>query len=428
MRALACIAACLILICCSQLRSVAQRESGVPPQSRSPSPRPPSRDLTLRADANPARPLLPPASPRIESYNRTWYTLYFVGAAWEILGLGLMLRFQAGPRIRDYFERRVRFRFLQITGFYVVFSLLLAIWHLPLAFYGYTVDREFGFARQSVGLWLMDRGRGYLLGLPSILAVWFGYWLLRRSPKRWWLWLWVGTVPWILAQSVFWPIVVAPMYNRFTPMPEGPLQERLLGLARKAGVEGAQVYQVDISRRTTKLNAYVAGLGPTKRIVIWDTTLKALSDDEIVAIIGHELGHYVLNHVWWNALTSCVGAFAILWLLSRILPWVIGRWGAGIRIRRMEDIGGLPIVSLAVFVVLFLQTPIESAISRYDEHEADRYGLELTGLNEATARAFATFVKRDYADPDPPPFIVFWFYSHPPIRDRVNFALNYGRE
>jgi Zn-dependent protease with chaperone function len=370
---------------------------------------------------------LPVASPAVRDYNATWYTLYFVGAAWEVAGLWLLLRFRAGPRLRDYLERRTSNRFFQAVLFYAVYSLLLAVWHLPLAFVGYSVDRQYGFARQSLGLWITDRGRGYLLGLPTALVVWFAYWLVRASPKRWWAWLAAGAIPWITAQYTLWPVLGATMYNRFTPMPDSPLKQRLVQLAEKAGVGGAEVLIVDISRRTTKLNAYVAGLGPTKRIVIWDTTLKALSDDEVVAITGHELGHYVLHHVWLNVATGSLGALLILWALSRGIPWAIQRWGVQLGIRGIDDIGGLPLVSLCLFVILFLQTPIASAISRYHEHEADRYGLELTGLNEATASAFVSFVDRDLADPDPPRFLVFWFYSHPPLKERVEYALGYGR-
>jgi Zn-dependent protease with chaperone function len=380
---------------------------------------------TVSSASSAASISLPPASPRIRAYNRTWYTLYFVGTAWEMLGLGLLLRFRVGPALRDAVERRTLNRFLQAALFFAVLSLLLALWRLPLGYYAYAFDRSYGFARQSFGLWLTDRGRAYLIGLPSAIAVWLGYWLLRRSPRRWWLWLWAAAVPWIAAQAALWPVVIAPLYNRFVPMPESPLRTRLLDLASRAGIQGAQVYVVDISRRTTKLNAYVAGIGPTKRIVIWDTTLKALSEDEVAAIMGHEMGHYVLHHVWWSAIAGSGGAFIILWLLSRALPWTIRRWGASLGIRGIDDLAGLPLVLLLLYVVLFLQTPAASALSRYQEHEADRFGLELTGLNEATARAFISFVNRDYADPDPPPFIVFWFYTHPPLRDRVDFALTY---
>lgn len=392
----------------------------VPPSTPNPA------HSVIRAVKN-APPILPPANSRIDAYNRTWYALYFVGAAWEVLGLGWMLRFRVGPRLRDAVERRTRNRFLQTVLFYAPYSLLLALWHLPLGYFGYTFDRSYGFARQSIELWLLDRGRAYLLGLPTAVAIWFGYWLVRTSPKRWWIWLWSWAVPWLAIQASLWPVVVAPMYNQFTPMEEGPLRTRLIDLAQRAGIGQAQVYVVDISRRTTKLNAYVAGLGPTTRIVLWDTTLKALSDDEVVAITGHEMGHYVLHHVWWSIVWSSVGAFVILWLLSRALPWSVRRWGERLGIRALDDLGGLPQVSLWLFIIVFLQTPIAGVISRGHEREADRYGLELTGLNDATARAFISFVNRDYADPDPPPFIVFWFYSHPPLRERVDFALSYHR-
>jgi len=419
------LAICLTLLLSLRAESRAQVDKGFPHSIATPVIKSSPKSLTLLTDTNPARALLPPASPTIKAYNQTWYGLYFCGVTWEILGLALMLRFRIGPRLREYFESRTRFRLLQVAGFYAAYSLYLAVWHLPIAFFGHSVDRSYGFARQSMDLWLLDRCRGYLLGLPSLFAVWFGYWLLKRSPNRWWLWLWMGAVPCIVAQSALWPVLIAPMYNRFVPMPQSPLRNRILETARKAGVEGAQVYVVDISRRTTKLNAYVAGLGPTKRIVIWDTTLKALTEDEIVGIIGHELGHYVLHHVWQNVISSCVGAFVILWLLSKALPWAVGRFGSKFGINDSYDMGGLPLISLMLYIVLILQTPIESAISRYHEHEADRFGLQLTGLNDATAHAFAAFMSRDFADPDPPRFVVLWFYSHPPLRERVDFALSY---
>jgi STE24 endopeptidase len=392
-------------------------------RAQQPPPRIPQASHIVRVPA----PVLPPASPRIKAYNRTWYALYFVGTAWEMLGLGLLLRFRAGPALRDAVERRTRNRFLQAILFFAVFSLLLALWRLPLGYYAYVFERSYGFARQSFEVWLADLGRGYLIGLPSAIAVWLGYWLLRRSPRRWWLWLWAAAVPWLAAEAALWPVVVAPLYNEFVPMPDSPLRTRLLAQASAAGISGAEVYVVDISRRTTKLNAYVAGVGPTKRIVIWDTTLKALSEDEVAAIMGHEMGHYVLRHVWWNVVAGSGGAFVILWLLSLALPWSIRKWGEPLGIRAMDDLAGLPLVLLLLYVVLFLQTPAASALLRYQEHEADRFGLELTGLNDATARAFIAFVNRDYADPDPPPFIVFWFYTHPPLRERVEFALTYQK-
>jgi STE24 endopeptidase len=368
---------------------------------------------------------LPPSNPRINAYNRVWYILYFVGFGWELLGLGLLVRLRVAPRLRDWLEQKTRFRFLHAAGVYAVISLFLMLWNLPIGFYAYLHERAYGFATQPITLWLMDHGRGYLFSLLSIPAVWIGYWLLSRQPKRWWLWLWLASIPWQLAMIVFWPVVVAPTYNHFVPLQNRELRDKLLAEASQAGIEGARVFQVDISKRTTKLNAYVTGIGPTKRIVLWDTTLKALSEDEILAIMGHEMGHYVLGHIWWRFGEGVVGAFILLWLLHKLLPWLVRVWGTRYGVRDVGDIGGLPIALFALQCLLFLQTPVESALSRMHEHAADRYGLELTHKNEAMARAFVTFVTHDYSDPDPPKFLVYWFYSHPPLKERVDFALHY---
>lgn len=389
-------------------------------------------------------PILPPARPEIIRYNRTWYALYFVGIAWDIAGLLLLLRLRAAQRFLDGADALFRWstawllclgatpgvlawisRLLHAAVVVAGISLLLLVWNLPLGLFGYGIERAYGFATLSPGRWLTDRGLGWLIGLQNIFAVWACYWLLERSPKRWWLWLWLASIPWTLALTVLYPILIAPRYNDFRLLPDSPLRHKLVALAHKAGIDGAEVYAVDISKRTKKLNAYVTGLGPTKRMVLWDTTLTALSEDEIMAIMGHEIGHYVKGHIWRNFVVGIGGAFVILWLMSRLLPWLVEKKGTRWGIRSPHDLAGLPLMLLLAHIILTLQTPLASALSRYNEHEADRYGLELTGLNNAMAHAFITFVQRDFADPDPPRFLVFWFYTHPPLRERVDFALQY---
>ncbi len=352
-----------------------------------------------------------------------------------------MIRFGIGRRIRDAVDktlglpsaqhktpsalRRTGLSILRAALFYAAFSFLYLCWNLPLGFLGYRIERSYGFATYGLGLWTMDRVRGYLIGLLTVPAVWLGYLLLERSPRKWWLWLWLASIPWTVAMTVASPLLVLRAYNRFEPLPPSPLRERLLILAQKAGIGDAKVYRVDSSKRTTKVNAYVAGIGPTKRIVIWDTTLRAMPEDQIVAIVGHEIGHFVLRHVWWNVVIGIPGMLLFLWLLSRVLPLAIEKIGTKAGARNLHDIAGLPLAMLILNVFLFIQTPVESAISRYEEREADKFGLELTHLNEPTAQAFISFVESNYADPDPPKFIVFWFYSHPPLRERVEFALEY---
>jgi STE24 endopeptidase len=397
---------------------------------REPTPRRPLHlsipEIIRERPQSPKKPILLRTSPEIIRYNRIRYALYFVAVGWNLLGLGMAVALGLGAHLRRIIERRTHRRFWQAAFFYAVFSLGLLLWNLPSALTSRLIEQSYGFSTHGPFLWLTDLGRGYLFGLANIPAVWLGYWLLERSPRRWWLWLALASIPWSLATTVLWPVVVAPAYNRFEPLRNAALRDRLLNLAEQAGIRGAKVYQVDISRRTTKLNAYVAGLGPTKRIVLWDTTLKALSEDEIVAIMGHEIGHYVLGHAWWRFAAEVLGAFILLWILSKLLPWAVGQFGCRAGIRAMHDLASLPLIMFLLSVLLFLQTPLASALSRYQERQADRFGLELTGLKEATAGAYITFVERDFADPDPPAFIVFWLYSHPPIRERIAFAQSHS--
>jgi STE24 endopeptidase len=370
-------------------------------------------------------PSIPPPDPRRIAYNRTRYILVFVDVAWSLAGLLLLLRLRAGARLRDEVERRSRFFFVQVALLWAVLSALLLVWNLPVNLLSYLVERAYGFATHGWERLAQDIGLSYLIGLADALAVWLGYLLLRRSPKRWWLWLWLASIPWQFTMIVLYPVVISPLFNEFKPLPDSPLKTKLLGLASKAGIEGARVYEVDISKRTTRLNAYVVGVGPTKRIVLWDTTLQSLREDEILAIMGHEIGHYALRHTWRTLLWGVAGALVLLWALSRLVPWAIGRWGQWIGVRAVYDLAGLPLLMLLLQAMVFLQTPVASALSRAQEREADRYGLELTHLNEASARAFVAFVRRDLADPDPPAFIHFWFGTHPTLRERVEFTLRH---
>ncbi|MEP6757495.1 MAG: M48 family metallopeptidase [Chthonomonadales bacterium] len=366
---------------------------------------------------------LPIITQRSRDYNSFNRSFYLIATFWNFLGLFIILKSKLAPKVARLLDRRTTRPFVPVAASMFFFLLFMSVWQTPVGLISFWHERAYGFATQRIGTWISDRSIGFAFSLLAVPGAMLIYWLARRSPKRWWLWIWGVSVPWQIGFVLIWPIVVAPSYNEFKPIENKQLGERLRNLATKAGIPDAEVLQVDISRRTTRLNAYFTGIGPTKRIVIWDTTIATLTPDEIEAIMGHEIGHYVLLHTYWNLVFSIIGGFVILFGLSLLLPKVFARWGPRFGIKELTDPAGIPLAMAALSIILLLQTPIEAAISRHQEHAADQYGIDLVGNREAMAHAFIQFVKHDFSDPDPPGWLVWWSYSHPTLKDRIKFVL-----
>ncbi len=259
-------------------------------------------------------------------------------------------------------------------------------------------------------------------GLLAVPLIWVAYRVYARFPRTWWIWIWLLMAPLLYVIVVLEPVLFAPMFNRYTPMANGPVKADILALADRAGVRNASVLIENTSTRTRHVNAYVTGLGPSARIVINDTAIRELPEDQLLAMISHELGHYVEHHILVGYISSLFGLGAFLWICSFVFPWIARRhplWGS----RGIYDLAMLPALMLFISLFLIVQSPIENAISRTLEHRADAFGLRLTHLNAATARLMVGFAERDYSDPDPPKLLHFWFGSHPTLNERIAFAL-----
>jgi STE24 endopeptidase len=229
--------------------------------------------------------------------------------------------------------------------------------------------------------------------------------------------------------------VIDPMFNKFEPLADKDpaLTASLEKLVRRAGqnIPPERIFWMGASEKSTELNAYVTGFGASKRIVAWDTTIKDMTTPEVVFVVGHEMGHYVLEHLPKGAALAAIFFLVLFYLGYRSIGWVLGRWGQKWWIRGVDDWASLPALLLLLSVFSFVANPITSAASRYFEHQADQYGLEVThGLTpdsgQVAAQAFEVLGKVDLSDPDPNPVDVFLFYSHPTIPDRVHFALTYN--
>lgn len=253
--------------------------------------------------------------------------------------------------------------------------------------------------------------------MGGVAAVAF-FGVVRWQPRSWWLLGWGVFTALTAALTFLWPLIVAPLFNKFTPVEEGPLRSRVLDLAREAGVDVGEVFVIDASRRSTIENAYVAGLGSSKRIVLYDTLVSSGDLDETALIVAHELGHEVENHVVKNiALTSAglLVGFGVLYALGG--AGGIWSWAGA---RGISDLRAIPLLLLFVLVANLLSLPVENTISRAHEARADEIAVELTQDVEAAVGVFRRLAFGNLADLRPAPIVVWALFSHPPIPERIH--------
>jgi STE24 endopeptidase len=356
--------------------------------------------------------------------NVIWAVEQFLGLA--LPALFLFAGFSA--QLRTFASSLARGRFYPTLLIYLVlFSLIFTVVQLPLSYYvGYVREHAFGLSLQRLSKWIGDEVKGTLVGLViGALILWLPYVLLARSPSYWWLWTGVLALPLIVIMFLVTPIWIAPLFNKFGPMQDKALEAEVLATASRAGVEGARVFQVDKSVDTEKVNAYVTGLGNTKRIVLWDTLMKRLSPRQIRFVVGHELGHYVLGHVMVSIFVSWGLILLGLYGAHRTADMLLSRFGGRFGFTQLSDVASLPLLMLLLSVFSLLIGPATLALSRYHEHEADRFALELTHDNHGGATAFVALQRQNLAVPRPGWLFKLFRASHPPIGERVDFMNDY---
>ena len=369
------------------------------------------------------------------AYSRAWYRLYFVSVGWSIACLLLLLRLGVVARLRDFAERRAGSWLLQGAIFVPALLLLLGVLRLPLRIYGHGLSLGYQQSVQGWGSWFWDCTKAELLnlGLGLVVAL-ILFAVVRWKPRTWWLYFWFAAVPLATFLVFVAPLVIDPMFNNFEPLERKhpALVQSIEKLTEKAGmpIPSERMFLMEASAKSNQINAYVTGIGASKRVVVWDNTIRKLAPAEVLFVVGHEIGHYALGHVVKGFAFFLGGLFVGLYVAYRALEWVLDRWGALWKIRGPQDWAALAALLLIVEVLGFLAEPLGNGFSRIIEHAADVYGLEVThGIvpdsSEEAARAFQAMGEKDLADPNPSAFITFWLYSHPPMAKRVEFAHNY---
>ncbi len=389
------------------------------------------------ADAQSAYTLPPDKLAKAIALSRIRNIMDIVGSLWGIAVLWLLLATRAAAGLGAWAERRFRARWLQGILFFAVLIVVLTLASLPLDLFSHHVSRAYGISVQGWGSWLNDQlktlGLSLLFGSPILLLF---NWIVRRWPRRYWLGAWVVTLP-ILVLVIFVSPLVEPLFNKYEPLSKNHagLVAELEKVAVRTGtnIPPDRMFLMKASEKTNGLNAYVTGLGATKRIVVWDTTAGRIPDDEVMFVFGHESGHYVLNHIPKMLGGYALGLFFVYWACAGFAAWLALRFSSRWRLPAENPLAsraGFVVLLFAISVAGFVLEPVSNTFSRHFEHEADVYGQEaIHGLvadpQKTAVAGFNALGEAWLEDPNPSPFIEFWEYNHPSVKTRANFAAHY---
>ncbi|MCI0415444.1 M48 family metallopeptidase [bacterium] len=370
---------------------------------------------------------VPVMSEKAVRYYRSGTVLWLVNIVLGLLIPALFLFTGFSARIRDWAQSLGRKWFFVIAIYFVVFTIMNFLIYFPLSYYqDFVRQHAYDLSNQTFSKWFSDSLKGLMVGLiMGVLFLWIPYLLLKKSPKRWWLYTSMLAIPFFCLVILISPIWIDPLFNKFGPMKDKALEGKILALADKAGIEGGRVYEVNKSVDTKTVNAYVTGFLDTKRIVLWDTILAKLNKKELLVVMGHEMGHYVLGHVVKAILFFSFITLVLLYAAYRTAGGLIQRFKNRFGFDQLSDIASLPLILLLINIFTLVITPVTFTFTRYQEHEADRFGLEITQTNHAAAMAFVKLQKENLSNPRPGLIMKLWRWTHPPLGERIDFCNQY---
>ncbi|HEV2332671.1 MAG TPA: M48 family metallopeptidase [Gammaproteobacteria bacterium] len=372
--------------------------------------------------------LSPAARAKSDAYFEGGYWLilwdFLVGllVAWLLLGNGL------STRLRDFNERLVRFKWLQTAFYAIEYIVFTTVVTLPWTLYeGYFREHQYGMSNQDLGAFIGDQAKGLILSLIlGTVAFVVIYAVVRKTPRTWWIWGALVGILFIVFSIAIGPTYLEPVFNKFYPLADGPLKQQILSMARANGIPATDVFEFDASKQTKRMSAHVSGLFGTTQISLNDNLINRGSPEEVKAVLGHEMGHYVLHHVFHG-----IVEFSVLIILGfAFLKWSFEKlrtgWGAGWGIRDVGDPAGLPLLVVLFSVYLFVLTPVTNTLTRTQEAEADIFGLNASRQPDGFAQAAIHL--SEYRKMEPGTLEEVFFYDHPSGYHRIHRAMVWKAE
>jgi STE24 endopeptidase len=361
---------------------------------------------------------------------------YFEGGYWLILWDFLMVAaiyfffLQSGlsARLRDLAQRLTRHKPLQTICYFVPFSLVAALLGFPLTVYeGYIREHQYGLATQTFGPWFRDQAVNLAVSLVfGTMLITMLFVIVQRLGRTWWVGGAGVTIVFFCFGALLGPVYFAPLFNTYTKLKASPVRDSILSMARANGIPATEVYEMDASRQSTRVSANVSGFLGTERITLNDNWLKRCTPAEVQAVMGHEMGHYVLNHVYKGLFYIAVVTVVAFAALDRMAQWAIARWGQRWGVRGITDVAVIPLAGLLISVFSFLYTPIENTFIRTQEYEADIFGLN--AARQPDGEAEVDLKLGEYRKLDPGPLEEFIFFDHPSGRTRITAAMHWKAE
>ncbi len=366
-----------------------------------------------------------PARAQSDAYFEGGYWLPLWGTAIGVLVDWLFLRFRIAHALRAFGERVSKRAWIvtAITAFF--YTLIGTLVTLPWTIYtGYAREKRYDLLDQTFGAWAGEQAIGIAMALVLMpLAVVAIYALIRRAPRSWWLWS-TGVIGlFMLFAMVLGPVFIAPLFNEYTELEDGALRDRIEAVAAQYEIPAEHIYVFDQSKQHKRISANVSGLGPTIRISLNDNLLERTSEEEILAVMGHEMGHYKLHHTWW-IVGILLSLFALgLFVTSRVAPALIRRYGERWGVRDMGDPASLPVLAICLGIWMFLMTPATNSLIRWAESKAYAFGLD--AAREPDGFAKVAMRLSEYRKIEPGPLEEFVFFDHPSGATRVRMAMQW---
>lgn len=368
------------------------------------------------------------ARAKSDSYFEGGYVLILVDIVYAVIVAGILMWLGISVRMRNLVQGWTHLRFWQVALYALMYIVLTTAMSFPLTVYeDFIREHAYDLSNQNFPQWLGDFAITSAVNLvaTTILATVI-YAVIRRAPKTWWVWGTLVTLVFFVIGIAIAPVFIAPLLNKYTPLKEGPLKSEILSIARSEGIPATNVYEFDASRQSKRVSANVSGIFGTTRISMNDNLLKRSTHDEIIAVLGHEMGHYVLSHVaigvTWTGLLILVAFAFVNWGYKALVGVFGGTWG----VRTIDDPAGLPVLMALVSVFFMLATPVQNTITRVLEAQADIFGVNAVRKPDGFAKAALQL--SEYRKLDPTPLEEFVFFDHPSGRSRIYMMMRWKAE